>query len=412
MCASMLFASACTGSPSSQGEQTKDVSANTQTAGTDSGASTEAGQTTAETEEIPQDDGKITVVAAGDNLVHEAVYTFAQTLASRNTDYTGKYYFDPMYDDIKPIVQQADLAIINQESQVCPGYSASGYPDFATPESMGTALINTGFDVIVTANNHMLDNGDDALVTTYNYWKDKPVIQVGIDMSADEGMDIAVFEQDGVKIALLAYTDVVNGGSSAVKKSKYAKYTYYDFDIAKKQINKAKEVADLVFVSMHWGKEDSFKPNSAQKEIANQLAGLGVDVIIGHHSHVIQPIEWIETDEGKTLCIYSLGNFLSTMLNSYHMVGLMVSFDVITNDGEPYIDNVVVIPTVTNYVNSPSGKLKDRKDVAVYLMENYTEEMVKNHGCNSNDPSPVTMALMKSYVTDNIAKEFLPDFLK
>ncbi len=363
----------------------------------------------------PEDegDGIISVIAAGDNLAHEAVFTYAKTLANGKDGYDKKYYFDSMYDDIRDVVKSSDLALINQESQIRTNETASGYPRFASPVELGEAVMNAGFNVIVTANNHMLDKNDDGIVDTVNYWNDKPVIQIGADLSESDGMNIAVFEQDGFKIALLAYTDIINGAPSSVNKSEYAKYTYYNEKTAEKQIKAAKDVADFVIVSMHWGKEDKFDVNSTQKSIAEDLAKWGADAIIGHHPHVVQTIEWIETENGKTLCVYSLGNFLSTMLYARNMVGMMVSFDIVTNEGEPYIKNVKVIPTVTHYSPAPSGKgLEHRGDIAVYLMENYTEKMAKSHGCNENESKTVTLDKLKSYITDNVPTEYLPEFLK
>ncbi len=354
----------------------------------------------------------ISFIAAGDNLAHEAVFTYAKTLADKH-GYDKEYYFDPMYDGIKDTVKSFDIAMINQESQIRTDVSPEGYPRFSSPEELGQAVIDAGFNVIVSANNHMLDNGDDGLLNTLSYWKNKSVVHVGIDRSSDDGMDIAVFEKDGFKVAILAYTTVINKASTAVPASKYAKYTYYSDEIAEKQIKEAEKIADFVIVSMHWGDEDEFEPDSSQKKTAKKLANWGADAIIGHHPHVVQTIEWIETENGKTLCVYSIGNFLSTMLYARNMVGMMVSFDIVTNGGEPYITNVKAIPTVTHYSPAPDGKgLEHRGDIAVYLMEDYTESMAKSHGCNENESKPVTLDKLKSYITENVPTEYLPDFLK
>lgn len=358
-------------------------------------------RTDAQTEEIKEEgDGVVTVIAAGDNLVHESVYKDAAARARRVNVQTKGYYFDSMYDPIKDIVQAADLAIINQESQICgEGYEASGYPSFCTPVDMGTALMNVGFNAIVTANNHMLDMGDEGLLGTVNYWKDKPVIQVGIDLSEEEGDDIAVFEQEGIKIALLAYTDVLNVSAS---KSDYAGYTYYNFRTASRQVEKAKQVADIVIVSIHWGEENTFELTSSQKDIASQLARLGVDVILGHHPHVVQSVEWIQANNGnRSLCVYSLGNFLSNMSGSYNTVGMMLQFDVVKNDSSVSIQNVQVIPTITYYTASRSG-------YCVYPLKTFSKRLAVSHGCNA----PASYDAFCSYITDNISEEFLTDYLK
>lgn len=414
----VLSCGACT--PADVSTSSTDTSPAQTTAQTD-GQSTQASEATANegeetTPAVEDERAVISVIAAGDNLVHEAVYTFAQTLAGREDGYTGEYYFHPMYGDVKSIVQKADIAMINQESQVCTMLDASGYPRFVTPPSMGDALIDAGFNVIVTANNHMLDSGDGGLADTVAYWKDKPVITVGSYTSEADSDNIAVFEKDGLKVALLAFTDIINrcdDYDEVVSSSKYAKYSYYTPSAAEKQIEKAQKIADLVIVSMHWGDEDEFDVTSSQREIANDLASWGADVIIGHHPHVVQGVEWIQTDNGKTLCVYSLGNFLSTMLYARNMVGMMVSFDVISDGGDAYVDNVQVIPTVTNYTEHPTNKdLKYRQNVYVYLLENYTEEMASEHGCNVNESKAVTLDRLRSYITDNVPTEFLPEYLK
>ena len=411
--ASLLCTASCIGeAPSTDTSAVTD--AETQP-GTDFATEEETTSVT-DAETIPPKDeksGVISVIAAGDNLAHEAVYTYAKALAQSKDGYGKEYYFDSMYDDVRDVVRSADLAIINQESQVRTSGTPSGYPRFASPAELGEAVMNAGFNVIVSANNHMLDKGDEGLIDTADYWYGKPVMHVGVDKSEDDGMDISVFEKDGFKTAILAYTTVINHASTAVKESKYAKYTYYSDEIAEKQIKEAERIADFVIVSMHWGDEDEFDPDSSQKKIAKKLAGWGADAIIGHHPHVVQTIEWIETENGKTLCVYSLGNFLSTMLYARNMVGMMVSFDIVTDDGEPYITNVKAIPTVTHYSPAPSGKgLEYRADVAVYLMENYTDDMASAHGCNENESKAVTLDKLKSYITDNVPQEFLPDYLK
>lgn len=415
-----IFCTACASADVKTGDDSDTVIPNESVLDTESDSTSDVTddktQTTDTMETLPPEyegDGIISVIAAGDNLAHEAVFTYAKTLASDKDGYDKKYYFDSMYDDIRDVVKSSDLAIINQESQIRTNETASGYPRFASPVELGEAVMNAGFNVIVSANNHMLDKNDDGIVDTVNYWKDKPVVHIGADLSENDGMNIAVFEQDGFKIALLAYTDIINGAPSSVDKSEYAKYTYYNEKTAEKQIKAAKEIADFVIVSMHWGKEDKFDVNSTQKSIAKDLAKWGADAIIGHHPHVVQTIEWIETENGKTLCVYSLGNFLSTMLYARNMVGMMVSFDIVTNNGKPYIENVKAIPTVTHYSPAPNGKgLEHRGDVAVYLMENYTEKMAKSHGCNENESKTVTLEKLKSYITDNVPTEYLPEFLK
>lgn len=386
LCISALSLIACT--------EAEDTSAQTDT-NEDTAQATEA-----QTEPEEEKEKRVTVVAAGDNLVHESVYNDAASRARKTDVKNNGYYFDSMYDPVKDIIKAADLAIINQESQICgEGYEASGYPSFCTPTDMGTALMNIGFNAIITANNHMLDMGDEGLLGTVNYWKDKPVIQVGIDISEEDAEDIAVFEQDGIKIALLAYTDVLNG---SVSNSDYVKYTYYNFNTASKQITKAKSIADIVIVSMHWGVENTFDVTSDQRDIASQLTRLGADVILGHHPHVVQAVEWIQAKNGnKALCVYSLGNFLSNMSKSVNTVGMIFQFDVVKNEEGVSIQDVQVIPTITYYTTS-------RNAYCVYPLKEFPKRLASTHGCSA----PVSYDAFCSYITDNISEEFLTDYLK
>lgn len=386
LCISALSLIACT--------ETEDTSVQTDT-DEDTAQATEA-----QTEPEEEKEKRVTVVAAGDNLVHESVYNDAASRARKTDVENNGYYFDSMYDPVKDIIKAADLAIINQESQICgEGYEASGYPSFCTPTDMGTALMNIGFNAIITANNHMLDMGDEGLLGTVNYWKDKPVIQVGIDISEEDAEDIAVFEQDGIKIALLAYTDVLNG---SVSNSDYVKYTYYNFNTASKQITKAKSIADIVIVSMHWGVENTFDVTSDQRDIASQLTRLGADVILGHHPHVVQAVEWIQAKNGnKALCVYSLGNFLSNMSKSVNTVGMIFQFDVVKNEEGVSIQDVQVIPTITYYTTS-------RNSYCVYPLKEFPKRLASTHGCSA----PVSYDAFCSYITDNISEEFLTDYLK
>ena len=144
-------------------------------------------------------------------------------------------------------------------------------------------------------------------------------------------------------------------------------------------------------------------PNGLQKSYAKQFADAGVDVIIGHHPHVIQPVEWIEGSSGnKTLCVYSLGNFMAEQAYSYNMVGGMISFDIVSVTGsKPYIENVIFIPTVFDWGTAFYNN-------RVYILEEYTEEQAKNHGIKSYGRS-TSLSQLRGYVSSTISDEFLSE---
>ncbi len=341
-------------------------------------------------------------LAAGDNMIY---YGNVRD-AARNAKGTDKKYdFKPSYTSIKPIVEQYDLSFINQEVLMCgAGYDPSYYPRFNAPQEVGDAVVDAGFDIIGMANNHMLDKGENGLKATLDYWEKQPVTLIGAYRNRESFDNITVLEQNGIKIALLAFTDWTNGISLPKGSEMFVPYT--DKALIAAKVAEAESLADLTIVSMHWGDEFTFKVNDKQKEVAKIICENGGDVIIGHHPHVLQPIEWVESGEQKTLCVYSLGNFMAEMELDSKIVGGMVTFDVekLGEDGSAEVKNVHFIPTVFDYTKSFYNN-------HIYLMENYTAEQAKAHGMAYYGNS-TTLARLKKYVTDTIAEEFLPDFLK
>lgn len=341
----------------------------------------------------------VSFIACGDNLVHSSVYSDAQTLAAGTEK---EYNFLPMYDNVADIIQNADLAFINQETPF--GGSSrpiSGYPLFNTPEQMGDDLITLGFDIIGLANNHMLDSTAKGYENTIDFWNSKDgVTAIGGYKNKEDFENIRVIEKNGIKIALLAYTYSTNGlklpqGSELV-------IPLYDDETIDRQTKKAKSLADVVIVSIHWGVEDQFKPNAEQKRKAKLMADNGVDVIIGHHPHVLQPLEWIDrADGGKTLCMYSLGNFLSGMMYSRNMVGGILGFDLCKAPNGVSVDNVCFIPTVSQYNKNVRG-------FKIYRFSEYTEALEKAHGAHKFD-SGMSMKSMRKIIDNAIPKKFLTE---
>ncbi len=372
------------------------------------------GQTTeseTDAEAVPVTDGetRLSFICAGDNIIHEAVYN--------NAESGDDYKFDSIYEQIIPLIKDADISYINQESPICGDeLGISGYPTFNSPESLGDFLIESGFDIVNLANNHIFDNLQKGLEGTLSYWKTKNIFTVGAYEDEADYEDIRVFEKDGVKIAMLSYTDFINSSKMKVYTQLKsdgdmdAVIPFTDSDVIVQQIEYAKTVSDLVFVSMHWGEEDEHVPDSEQKKTAQLIADAGADVIIGSHPHVVQEIEWLEGEDGnKTLCIYSLGNILSTMEYARNLVGMMVRFDIVKTDDAAYIENIEAIPTVTYYEYHPDypGDNTKRTDVKLYLMDNFTEQMADSHGCNDNESKHKSLDDFRSYITDYVDKKYL-----
>ena len=360
-------------------------------------------------EEIEGQNRRISVLCAGDNVIHPALYMEAKNRAGAGT---RSYNFLPMYADIADMVKGSDISFINQETLMAGDekYGLSGYPMFNSPQDLAYELIDLGFDIVNMANNHMLDKGESGLRDTidlYDSLKDD-VMMVGGYRDAADYDTLRFYDHEGFRIAVLSYTYGTNGlilpyGSELV-------VPYLDEDTVSRQVRNAKENADLVFVSVHWGTENLLSVTDEQKNYASIMADAGADVIIGHHPHVIQPIEWIDRGDGKrTLCIYSLGNLVSEMALSINMIGCLVTFDIVVeNGGDPFIDNVLFTPTVFHYGLNYFG-------THLYLMEDYTEELAAKHGTRIYGSGPsYTYKLkdMQDVVKRAISEEFLPDFLK
>jgi len=284
------------------------------------------------------------------------------------------------------------------------GYSLSYYPMFNSPQELGYDLYELGFDIINIANNHMLDKGADGLSKTIGFWKSfSDIVMIGGYENPEDFDNIRFVEKDGLKIALLSYCEMTNGLTKSA--SSDIVIPYLDEETIIRQTNLAKEMSDLVFVSVHWGDEGSFKPNDEQKRYAQIFADCGVDVILGHHPHVIQPVEWLTSADGhKTLCVYSLGNFMAQQDRDYNMVGGIISFDIVCTEGVlPVLENILYSPTVFHF----NGSFTDNN---VYLMSDYTQELASVHGVRRYYGNNLSYDRLLQYATDTIDPEFLPEF--
>ena len=278
------------------------------------------------TEEVQKEEtktSKLSLIMVGDALLHGSVY--------RDAYKNGVYNFDSQLEYIKPIVQNYDLAFYNQES-ILGGteLGLSDYPTFNSPWEFGDAMINSGFNLVSLANNHTMDRGEKAVSNSCEYWKSKEnVLAVGSYCSKEDSETIQIKEKNGIKYTLLAYTYGTNGIS--VPQGKEYLVNLYSDEKVKNDIAKVRDKVDLLIVSMHWGTEYRTEPTEEQKREAEYLSSLGVDIIIGTHPHVIEPITYIN----DTLVIYSLGNFISAQStnNDYNtMVELMTSVDIIKEE--------------------------------------------------------------------------------
>lgn len=254
-----------------------------------------------------------TFIAVGDALIHGAVYKDAYS--------NGVYNFNNMFTEVKPIIEQYDLKYYNQET-ILGGTSLglSSYPLFNSPQEVGDAFMDMGFNLVSLATNHSLDYGERGLINSINYWgKQEGVIAAGSYESEESRVTPRIMEKNGITYTLLSYSTLTNG--LRIPYGKDYLFDLYSEEKVKADIERVRDKVDVVMVAMHWGVEYTHTPVQEEKTIAKYLASLGVDIVIGTHPHVIQPIDFID----NTMVIYSLGNFISSQIGIERLVGLMAS---------------------------------------------------------------------------------------
>ncbi len=347
---------------------------------------------------------RVSFAGFGDNIIYYGNVRDAKSLAVEGG---REYNFKPMFKNVENIIKDADLAFINQETLMCgEGYAPSYYPHFNSPQDLGYDLCELGYDVINIANNHMLDKGTDGLSKTIEFYKNNlDCLMIGGYENNEDYDKIRTIEKNGITFSFLSYTEMTNGLVKSAQSPLAIPYIN-DEDIIR-QVGLAKECSEIVVVSVHWGDEGAFTPNDEQKRVAQLLADCGVDVILGHHPHVIQPVEYLTGKDGnKTLCVYSLGNFAAEQAYDYNMVGGIISFDVVSVDNaEPTLENVVFTPTVFHFPGNFYGN-------TVYLMQDYTPELAAIHGVRTYYGHRLSYEQLVKYATDTISEEFLPEELK
>ena len=318
------------------------------------------------------EESKLSLIMVGDCLIHGAIYLDAK-------DNKGNYNFYKMIDLIKPVISKYDLAFYNQES-ILGGteLGLSSYPRFNAPKEVGDAFLDAGFNLVSLANNHALDMGEKGIMSSLKYWDEKEkngIMTAGSYSSFEDRDKEVIMEKNGITYALLSYTTTTNGLNRPSGKEYLV--NVYNEEQVKKDVERLRNKVDLLMVAMHWGEEYTHTPTSSQEEIAKYLASLNVDIIIGHHPHVIQPVEFI----GKTMVIYSLGNFIASQKGAVEKhTGLMMSVNVhkTTINGKSSI--VLENPTAElSYVYSIPNGSNSRYGYEMYTYDMLNDSLLKNY---------------------------------
>jgi poly-gamma-glutamate synthesis protein (capsule biosynthesis protein) len=346
---------------------------------------------------------KASFYAVGDNLIHPVVYRDA--LQSN-----GDFNFEPMYESLQKEIQAADIAYINQESPIGGDEKGlSGFKQFNTPSDIAEDVMNTGFNVVNGANNHALDQGTDGLLNEIELWEYfKHVFYTGTFKSQKDRDTIPTFNKNGIKIAMLSYTY----GTNDIKPENKYQINYFNEEQIKKDVAKAKEQSDMVMVSAHWGNEGKHEPNAQQKKYAKVFADAGVDVVIGTHPHVIQPIQWVKGDNNhQTLVAYSLGNFLNGQStgNESNALGGNLQFNIEKQPKGITIKDVKWKSLVTHYDIANPLDSNTRQNFKMYALDDYSNNKAKKHALNSKPKNEMTKDKLEAITKKVIGDRYLDD---
>lgn len=341
----------------------------------------------------------ITILGAGDNLIHDVIYEQAKARAG------GKGYdFGPVYARIVPQIKAADIAVINQETILADKIAPpSGYPLFNSPTELGDEMVDIGFDVINHGNNHILDLGEKGIKETLDYWAQKPVAVVGAYRNDADRENIRIVEAKGIKTAHIGITEMTNG-LSLPKNSDYRLIYASNTPLIERLIKKAKSMADVVVISVHWGDEDTFHLTENQKQLAQNMVNWGVDIIFGNHPQVLQKLTVLTRPDG-TRCpvIFALGNLVSAQKRGENMVGGLLTVTMTKNfeTGKTSFTGMKLTPVITQYGSNGTN-------ITVYPIRDYTEALAQAHGVRRYTPN-FNRHFIDYVIDQTIPKEYLDE---
>lgn len=372
------------------GNITKNSDKNTPTATTEVSVVNED-QTQKQNDEVVN--SKVTLVAVGDNLIHNTLITAGEQ-EDGSLDYTS------LYANIKPEIEKADIAVIDQETILGgSSFEYTGYPLFNSPWEIGDAAIDAGFDIFNCATNHTMDMGWAGIEKELEYFSGKEnVVALGINADERDYNSITYYEKNSITFALLNYTFGTNG--IPLPEDKPWCVNLLDKDKVTADIKEARENADVVIVFPHWGTENSHDVSDYQKEYTQLFSDLGVDIVIGCHPHVLQPVEWVtnESTGKKMIVYYSLGNFISHQIELDQLCGGMAQLTIEKHGDEIEISSAKLVPIVCHYNRGENDKFV----FDVYKLSDYTDELAASHSQSGG-----TVEYYTNLVNDVIDEEFI-----
>jgi len=319
--------------------------------------------------------GKVTIGATGDILLHKRVYEKA-----RQKD--GSFDFTDMFENVKHLFKEEELIIVNQESIIAgEELGLSFFPRFNSPVEIGYQLKNLNVDLVNIANNHTLDRGEKGVLKSIENWEKIGLPYVGAYKSWEDHETIRIFHKNGIRLCFLSFNAAEGIRARMIKGKEYLLNNYSQFSYRgikasaglRRLINqiKRRNLADVIIVSMHFGREYLRIPTSKQQELSHTIAEAGADIIIGHHPHVLQPPAYITTSQGKKVFVaYSLGNFFTGQQGIYRQIGAYMELGLRINYEKNLYERIEFFPSFKlTFVDS-----KDRKDYTIYLLKDMLEK--------------------------------------
>lgn len=359
-------------------------------------------QVQADTEVVTEEVFKPTsakLVAVGDNLMHRSC-----TLSAKNAD--GTYDFTKHFANMADIFKAADLAVISQDTVLGGielGATSTETGIFNTAVELADGMADAGINVVLAANNHIMDEGSAGLNTMMSYFSTKypNITLLGVNNSREAKDEPVYVETNNIKIAMINYSYGSNQ-TADLDASPYL-LNQYDEDWLSDILKQAREEADFIIAFPFWGEQNSMDYTQEQERQAQFLANNGVDLIIGSYPHVVEPVKWITAENGdRTLVYYSLGNFQSIQNTVENMLGGQANVTISKEEDGTHISDYSLDFVVTHYEQRESSEYYDI--VTTYPLADYTNDLAARHGMSVSGNEEFNLASLQGLSSQILSK--------
>lgn len=359
-------------------------------------------QVQADTEVVTEEVFKPTsakLVAVGDNLMHRSC-----TLSAKNAD--GTYDFTKHFANMADIFKAADLAVISQDTVLGGielGATSTETGIFNTAVELADGMADAGINVVLAANNHIMDEGSAGLNTMMSYFSTKypNITLLGVNNSREAKDEPVYVETNNIKIAMINYSYGSNQ-TADLDASPYL-LNQYDENWLSDILKQAREEADFIIAFPFWGEQNSMDYTQEQERQAQFLADNGVDLIIGSYPHVVEPVKWITAENGdRTLVYYSLGNFQSIQNTVENMLGGQANVTISKEEDGTHISDYSLDFVVTHYEQRESSEYYDI--VTTYPLADYTSDLAARHGMSVSGNEEFDLASLQGLSSQILSK--------